>query len=243
MGRLANLQIVPFSKKKPGRSTLQRLSDSRRSLALGGLALGVVFSAGFFRRKRRPAEIEFERPAPAPSKPAPSATASSATPASTPVPSTPSSSAAAPSASAASTPAASAATPASVANTPAPSGDAEPDSAPATDSSEASSGEGAINATAGTPAEPAPTPSEPATGELSAEEASILSVLAQSGRADDDRTSLAVATSLERETSDVAEVLRKLSAEGVVSGDLYTAGGAKIWSVTERGVRRLGAQH
>lgn len=87
-----------------------------------------------------------------------------------------------------------------------------------------------------------PTPVEPATGELSAEEASILAVLAQSGRADDDRTALAVATSLEREAGDVVDVLRKLGAEGVVSGELYTAGGDKIWAVTERGVRRLGAQ-
>lgn len=87
-----------------------------------------------------------------------------------------------------------------------------------------------------------PAPVEPATGELSAEEASILAVLAQSGRVDDDRTAIAVATSLERETRDVADVLRKLGAEGVVSGELYTAAGDKIWAVTERGVRRLGAQ-
>jgi hypothetical protein len=92
-------------------------------------------------------------------------------------------------------------------------------------------------------AEDDPEPVEPATGELSAEEASILAVLAQSGRADEDRTAIAVATSLERETTDVAGVLRKLGAEGVVSGELYTAAGDKIWAVTERGVRRLGAQH
>ncbi len=83
---------------------------------------------------------------------------------------------------------------------------------------------------------------EPATGELSAEEASILAVLAQSGRVDDDRTAIAVATSLERETTDVTDVLRKLDAEGVVSGDLQTPSGEEIWAVTERGVRRLGAQ-
>lgn len=100
------------------------------------------------------------------------------------------------------------------------------------------------------PAEPEPTVeaasasiSDPATGELSAEEASILAVLAQHGRGDDDRTVLGVATSLERETADVTNVLRKLNAEGVVAGELYTAGGDKIWAVTERGVRRLGAQH
>lgn len=92
-------------------------------------------------------------------------------------------------------------------------------------------------------AEKSTTLSEPTTGELSAEEASILSVLAQSGRTDDDRTAIAVATSLERETTDVAAVLRKLGGEGVVSGELYTATGDKIWAVTERGVRRLGAQH
>jgi hypothetical protein len=89
---------------------------------------------------------------------------------------------------------------------------------------------------------PASPPVEPATGELSAEEASILAVLAQSGRTDDDRTALAVATSLERDSGDVTDVLRKLGAEGVVSGELYTASGEKIWAVTERGVRRLGAQ-
>jgi hypothetical protein len=89
---------------------------------------------------------------------------------------------------------------------------------------------------------PTPSPVEPATGELSAEEASILSVLAQSGRAEEDRTAGAVATSLEREAGDVADVLRKLGAEGVVAGELYTASGDKIWAVTERGVRRLGAQ-
>lgn len=94
-------------------------------------------------------------------------------------------------------------------------------------------------ATAGEPASP---PVEPATGELSAEEAQVLAVLAQSGRADDDRTAVAVATSLERDTGDVSDVLRKLGAEGVVSGELYTATGDKIWAVTERGVRRLGAQ-
>ncbi|MDX6653505.1 MAG: hypothetical protein QOH18_197 [Solirubrobacterales bacterium] len=85
--------------------------------------------------------------------------------------------------------------------------------------------------------------SDPATGELSAEEASILAVLAQHGRSDDDRTVIAVATSLERESADVSNVLRKLNAEGVVEGELYTATGDKIWAVTERGVRRLGAQH
>lgn len=86
------------------------------------------------------------------------------------------------------------------------------------------------------------TTNEPTTGELSTEEASILAVLAQSGRTDDDRTAMAVAGSLHRETAEVTTVLRKLGNEGVVSGELYTASGDKIWAVTERGVRRLGAQ-
>jgi hypothetical protein len=116
---------------------------------------------------------------------------------------------------------------------------AEPTGATGTDGTNAD-----VSAPAGrtTTVEPTSTPVEPATGELSAEEASILAVLAQSGRIDDDRTTIAIATSLERETSDVTAVLRKLGAEGVVAGDLYTAAGDKIWAVTERGVRRLGAQ-
>lgn len=97
-------------------------------------------------------------------------------------------------------------------------------------------------AAAAAPPAAAFSPVEPATGELSTEEASILAVLAQSGRSDDDRTAIAVATSLERDTGNVSDVLRKLGAEGVVSGELYTAAGEKIWAVTERGVRRLGAQ-
>jgi hypothetical protein len=162
---------VPSAKHKPGRGPVQRLSDQRRSLALAGLAVGAVFSATLFRRRRRGAEAEFE-PMP-PAAPTP------------PV--------------------------------------AKPE--------------------AEAPPAPRASLSDPATGELSAGEASILSVLAQHGRVDDDRTAIAVATSLERDTTDVTSVLRKLGAEGVVSGDLYTAAGDKIWAVTERGVRRLGAQH
>ncbi len=231
MGRLANLQTVPFAKRKPGRGPLQRLSDSRRSLALGGLALGVVFSAGFFRRKRRPAEVEFQRPAPAPSAPT-----QSGPPVAVEVPPVASGLAAGgPVAAVAPETAASAG----------PTGTPSTAEAP-TEGSGSADADSAINADA-VPSEPEPevdpAPTEPATGELSAEEASILAVLAQSGRADEDRTAIAVATSLERETTDVASVLRKLNSEGVVSGDLYTASGDKIWAVTERGVRRLGAQH
>jgi hypothetical protein len=197
---------MPFSKSKSGRSPLQRLSDQRRSVVLGGLAVGAVFSAAVLRRKRRGGELELERPAP------PTAQPDFGPPAAVDVP-----------------------LPAS-----------EPESTdPLPDPVDTTEAETPINAaTEVAPAEAdPPATSEPATGELSAEEASVLSVLAQNGRADEDRTVIAVATSLERETTDVAGVLRKLGAEGVVSGDLYTATGDKIWAVTERGVRRLGAQH
>ncbi len=190
LGRLANLRNVPSAKRKPGRNPLQRLSDQRRSLALAGLAVGAVFSAAIFRRKRRGGEAELEPsipPAAPPSQP------ESGPPAGEPVP-----------------------PPAAVGE---------------------STGTESVEPPASNP-----NPLEPATGELSAAEASILAVLAQSGRTDEDRTVIAIATSLERESTDVAAVLRKLGNEGVVAGELYTATGDKIWAVTERGVRRLGAQ-
>jgi hypothetical protein len=197
MGGLANLRRVPSAKRKPGRNPLQRLSDQRRSVALAGLAVGAVFSAAIFRRKRRGGEAEFEQPIPPAAQPEPGLRAA------VPVP--------------------------------------PPAAGPTAATSTAGTGADAPAGTTAT-AEPAPSPVEPATGELSAEEASILAVLAQSGRTDDDRTAIAIAISLERETTDVTSVLRKLGSEGVVDGDLYTAAGDKIWAVTERGVRRLGAQ-
>src|ERR1700754_1191985 len=62
MSRLGNLRPVTFSKpkRKSGRGPLQRLSDSRRRMVLGGLAIGAVFSAAVLRRKRRGGEAEFE---------------------------------------------------------------------------------------------------------------------------------------------------------------------------------------
>jgi hypothetical protein len=231
MGRIANLPQMPFSKSKPTRNPLQRLSDSRRSLILGGLAVGAVFSAAVLRRKRRGGGVELEAPV------APSAQPDFGPPAAVDVP-----------------------LPASEPETTEPLPDpvdafaaasAEASSAPANDAEPAdeapiNAGIAADESSAATkPAsdEPAAPSSEPATGELNAEEASILAVLAQNGRIDEDRTAIAVATSLERETPDVSAVLRKLGSEGVVSGELYTATGDKIWAVTERGVRRLGAQH
>jgi hypothetical protein len=196
---------MSFSKSKPGRSPWQRLSDQRRSLVLGGLAVGALFSAAVLRRKRRGGEVEFETPV-----------ASSAQPDFGP--------------------------PAAV-DVPLPASEPET-TEPLPDPVDAAEAETPINASTEAPAETdPPAPTDPATGELNAEEASILAVLAQNGRIDEDRTAIAVATSLERETTDVAGVLRKLGSEGVVSGELYTATGDKIWAVTERGVRRLGAQH
>jgi hypothetical protein len=195
---------------------VQRLSDQRRSLALAGLAVGAVLSAAILRRKRRGEELQFESAGP--STMPPEEPAAQAEPEPPP--------------SAGPTPAAEAGPPPAVEVPPAASEPELDDDAP-------------INAAPVAKAETdaaSSSPAEPTTGELSAEEASILSVLAQSGRTDDDRTAIAVATSLERETGDVTDVLRKLGAEGVVSGELYTAAGDKIWAVTERGVRRLGAQ-
>jgi hypothetical protein len=193
------------SKRKSGRGPFQRLSDSRRSLVLGGLAVFAVFSAAVLRHKRRGGEVEFESPAP------PSPQPDFGPPAAVDVP-----------------------LPAS-----------EPETTdPLPDPVNTAEAETPINASTEAPAETQPpAPSEPVTGELNAEEASILAVLAQNGRVDEDRTAIAVATSLERETPDVSAVLRKLGSEGVVSGEIYTATGDKIWAVTERGVRRLGAQH
>jgi hypothetical protein len=230
---LANLSALPSLKRKSGRNPLQRLSDQRRSLALAGLAVGAVLSAAIFRRKRRGGESELGQPIPPTA--APAAQPESGPPTAVPVP-----------APAVIEPEPPAAPPV------APEPPAEPDPPAATEPGT----EAASSAAPEPPAEPAP-PSEPeppveaassatvdpATGELSAQEASILAVLAQHGRSDDDRTVIAVATSLERETADVTNVLRKLNAEGVVAGELYTAAGDKIWAVTERGVRRLGAQH
>jgi hypothetical protein len=212
---------VPSLKRKPGRNPLQRLSDQRRSLALAGLAVGAVLSAAIFRRKRRGGESEFGQAVP-PSTP-PAAQPESAPAAAVPVPA-----------------------PAAIEPEPpvAPPAAPEPpaDPAPTTKSSIATELSAEPDAEPPTGAASSATV-DPTTGELSAEEASILAVLAQHGRSDDDRTVIAIATSLERETADITNVLRKLSAEGVVAGDLYTATGDKIWAVTDRGVRRLGAQH
>jgi hypothetical protein len=254
---------VAFAKpRKPGRNPLQRLSDQRRSVALAGLAVGAVLSAAIFRCKRRGVEDEVERPMPPAAVPPGQPESGPPAAVEVPPPAAPEPEVAATATAATATqadpeaPEAAAATSTSgtlngAATATDPTADAT-DTVAGTNAAAADTEEDAraINtdvpaAEADAPAsdEEEPTPVEPATGELSAEEASILAVLAQHGRSDDDRTAIAVATSLERETADVAGVLRKLGAEGVVAGELYTAAGDKIWTVTERGVRRLGAQH
>jgi hypothetical protein len=224
---------VPFAKRKTGRGPLQRLSDQRRSLVLAGLAAGAVVSAAVLRRRRRGGEAEFGTPEMAPSTATPRATAASSEVAAT--------------AAAATATQIDQEAPEKVAAASASQADLETETASdalhAAETAGAATASGVDQEAPEEPAEASTTLSEPTTGELSAAEASILAVLAQHGRADDDRTVIAVATSLERESADVANVLRKLSAEGVVSGELYTATGDKIWAVTERGVRRLGAQH
>lgn len=214
---------MTFSKRKARRGPLQRLSDQRRSLALAGLAIGAVFSAAILRRRQHGEEV---RPDPAvPTAAAQPEPAAPVAPADTGPP-----------------PAADVPTPASATE---PDDDRPINAAPPPQSATAASARvnGAAAPAPERASQPAASPPvESATGELSLEEASILAILAQSGRGDDDRTAIAVATSLGRETGGVTDVLRKLGAEGVVSGELRTASGEEIWAVTERGVRRLGAQ-
>jgi hypothetical protein len=211
---------VPSPKRKTRRNPLQRLSDQRRSLALAGLAVGAVFSAAIFHRTRRGGEAEFGQPVAPADAPATPERATTAATAGSEVTAT---------ATVATAAQADPETPEAAATTQAEPGIAEPEVATEPEQPSVETASSSI--------------ADPATGELSAEEASILAVLAQHGRSDDDRTVIAVATSLERESADVSNVLRKLSVEGVVEGELYTATGDKIWAVTERGVRRLGAQH
>jgi hypothetical protein len=194
---------------------------------LAGLAAGAVLGGAVFRRRRRGVRDELLAPVPTVERPLDRPEDSGPPPvAAVPL--------------AASEPEATEPLPEAVDTT---AGPEAAINATASAGTEAAAGDSAPDADSEAAAGKQTTLSEPTTGELSAEEASILAVLAQDGRADEDRTAIAVATSLERETPDVAAVLRKLGNEGVVSGDLYTATGDKIWAVTERGVRRLGAQH
>jgi hypothetical protein len=82
-------------------------------------------------------------------------------------------------------------------------------------------------------------PVEPNTEELAAADIAVLAILSQEGRVETDRTALAVATTLERETVEVAALLRKLHNQGHVAAEEYTASGEKIWNVTDAGADRL----
>jgi hypothetical protein len=212
---------MAFSKSKtPGPTAVQRLNDQRHRIALGAVAAGAAVAA-VFRRRRRGGGVEI------PAEEMPTSTESAATavglnamaeiPADEPE-------------MVEIDPAAAPAGEEPKADRPAP----KPIGGPASTKRPANSAPASAASSA---------ISDPTTGELNAEEASILSVLAQSGRKDDDRTAIAVATSLERDTADVSATLDKLDSEGVVSGEQETPDGDKIWAVTERGVRRLGAQH
>ncbi len=80
---------------------------------------------------------------------------------------------------------------------------------------------------------------EPNPEELAAAQLAVLAILSQEGRLETDRTALGVATTLEREATDVAALLRALHKQGHVAGDEYTATGEKIWFVTDAGTARL----
>lgn len=205
-------------RRSPG--LLQRLSDRRRVLALIGLAAAAVLGA---RAARRKAEVRMPnqpppRP-PEPPKPEPTATPVDA----------PASEAEA---------VADAAGPAA----------GQPDEPMPLQHGSVSEAE-AVSDAAGpaadqpdepelSPAEP-DAPAEPNTEELAAAELAVLAILSQEGRLEADRTALAVATTLERESVEVAALLRKLKEQGHVAGAEYTATGERIWNVTEAGTGRL----
>lgn len=205
-----------FSKSKSRGGPLHRLSEQRRRLALAGLAVGSVFSAAIFRRKRGGEEVQFESSArfdglAAAMPPEPETLV--AQPESGPPPTV---------------------------DAPVPASEPELEEVPRPINA-APASEGAVASPPAPVPASAPASFEPITGELSLEEASIISILAQSGRADEDRTASVIADSLGRDAGAVTSVLRKLGDEGVVSV-APASSGEEIWAVTERGVRRLGAQ-
>jgi hypothetical protein len=66
---------------------------------------------------------------------------------------------------------------------------------------------------------------------LNPEELSVLSVLEQEGRGAAARTSLTIATSLERNTVDVAGVLERLKRDGLVANVEDASVGEDVWVV------------
>jgi hypothetical protein len=64
---------------------------------------------------------------------------------------------------------------------------------------------------------------------LNSEELSVLSVLGQEGRGASARTSLTIATSLERDVVDVAGVLERLKRDGLVVDAEDADVSEKVW--------------
>jgi hypothetical protein len=64
---------------------------------------------------------------------------------------------------------------------------------------------------------------------LNSEELSVLSVLGQEGRGASARTSLTIATSLERDVVDVAGVLERLKRDGLVESQADEDVSEEVW--------------
>jgi hypothetical protein len=64
---------------------------------------------------------------------------------------------------------------------------------------------------------------------LNSEELSVLSILGQEGRGASARTSLTIATSLERDVVDVAGVLERLKRDGLVADEDDGDVSEKVW--------------
>jgi hypothetical protein len=71
---------------------------------------------------------------------------------------------------------------------------------------------------------------------LNSEELSVLSVLGQEGRGASARTSLTIATSLERDVVDVAGVLERLKRDGLVANVEDEDVTEAVWIAVEEGV-------
>lgn len=70
---------------------------------------------------------------------------------------------------------------------------------------------------------------------LNSEELSVLSVLGQEGRGAAARTSLTIATSLERDVVDVAGVLERLKRDGLVTTVDDEGATEEVWVAVDEG--------
>jgi DNA-binding MarR family transcriptional regulator len=70
---------------------------------------------------------------------------------------------------------------------------------------------------------------DPIGRQLNSEELSVLSVLEQEGRDAAARTPSVIATTLERDTVDVAGVLERLKRDGLVASEA-DSGGETVWA-------------